>query len=440
MTNNDIIAAYMGVTEAEKIYLGSELIYENRVPYEQQYLTIETESGGTLNVNRENIDYSINKGAWQTTSAATGLALNPGDVVRFRAIPTSPLPALQPGYGLFSASTLDFVVYGNAESLEYGDNFVGQTTMVATASTFSRMFHSCTGLTDASNLILPAETLVQGCYYSMFYDCHALSGAPELNASSVPRIGYAQMFYGCNALNYIKCLATSIYVDTTGSTGGTYRWTRYVASTGTFVRDSGMTWTINDASNFDGIPSGWTIDPPYPVQVAPVLNIGGQQIQGTDDGYGGYNWNLSLSPQNGPFTITSGGTPITASTYIAQGISTSCAGTDGGEGGWDDENQEWSDTKEEYDVSQFTTLYPIYSINYYYGEVNAYTDYYNCPCDDWDPMVYSSYEDCMCQNGASEYCEEPGGDPCDDWAGNGYSSWEECTCAQYGENCEEPEP
>ena len=59
------------------------------------------------------------------------------------------------------------------------------------------------------------------------------------------------LFYNCTSLNYVKCLATA------NNSNCTYNCLYNVASTGTFVKDSNATWTIE---NSDGIPSGWTVE------------------------------------------------------------------------------------------------------------------------------------------------------------------------------------
>ena len=114
-------------------------------------------------------------------------------------------------------------------------------------SCYYSMFYGCTSLTTAPSL--PATTLAEECYKSMFQGCTSLVTAPDLLATTTQYYCYEQMFYGCTSLNYIKCLAT------TRASYDTSNWTRNVASTGTFVKNSGATWS----SGVDGIPSGWTV-------------------------------------------------------------------------------------------------------------------------------------------------------------------------------------
>lgn len=55
---------------------------------------------------------------------------------------------------------------------------------------------------------LPAETLKEGCYYSMFFGCYNLKEAPALNAKTLVPECYGYMFYDCIYLNYVKITAT----------------------------------------------------------------------------------------------------------------------------------------------------------------------------------------------------------------------------------------
>ena len=122
-------------------------------------------------------------------------------------------------------------------------------------SCYYRMFYGCTSLTMAP--ALPATTLVNQCYYGMFNDCTNLTTAPALPATTLAESCYESMFQGCTSLNYIKCLATDI-----SAYSCTSNWVNGVASTGTFVKDSGMSsWTTGTS----GIPTNWTVQDYSPV-------------------------------------------------------------------------------------------------------------------------------------------------------------------------------
>ena len=114
---------------------------------------------------------------------------------------------------------------------------------------YYNMFGGCTSLTTAP--ALPATTLVNSCYGTMFQNCTSLTTAPELPATTLVSYCYSNMFYGCSKLNYIKMLATYIYV-----THGLTNWVSGVASSGTFVKNPEATW---DVVGENGVPSGWTV-------------------------------------------------------------------------------------------------------------------------------------------------------------------------------------
>ena len=175
---------------------------------------------------------------------------------------------------------INYTLYGNIESLVYGDNFIGQTDLNSKSYIFNKLFENNTKLTDASGLVLPATTLTDYCYHDMFYgctnlqkvlelpatiltegcyshmfmNCQNLKNAPELLSETLTDYCYTHMFYGCSKLNYIKCLA----IDKT-ATNCIINWVGNVASSGTFIKHDHATWT----RGVSGIPSGWLIEDYY---------------------------------------------------------------------------------------------------------------------------------------------------------------------------------
>ena len=84
----------------------------------------------------------------------------------------------------------------------------------------------------------------------MFYYCTSLIKAPELPATTLARYCYSKMFFGCQNLRYVKCLATDISAN-----DATFLWLTAASSTGTFITaDNPPAWP----SDTSGIPSGWT--------------------------------------------------------------------------------------------------------------------------------------------------------------------------------------
>ena len=132
-------------------------------------------------------------------------------------------------------------------SLLYGDDFADKTELTAN-NTFRGIFGGLM-VVNAENLVLPATTLANYCYSSMFYGCASLMTAPTLTAPTLVSQCYSEMFQNCTSLNYIKCLATDILNDST------INWVNNVGTNGTFVKKANTTWTTGT----NGIPSGWTV-------------------------------------------------------------------------------------------------------------------------------------------------------------------------------------
>lgn len=87
-------------------------------------------------------------------------------------------------------------ICGNIMSLIYGEDYTEQTTLN------NRLygFFQYSDIRNANNLILPATTLVEECYWNMFYYCSSLITAPELPATKLTYGCYQQMFCGCSSL------------------------------------------------------------------------------------------------------------------------------------------------------------------------------------------------------------------------------------------------
>lgn len=279
-------------------------------------LTFEIVSGGTLvwrandDIHGKTIQYSKNDGEWTSiTATSVGVSIDvvAGDKIRLKG--TNAQYNVLEFFNTYSSNfdsgstTASFNIYGNIMSLVYGDNFIGQTALtenrnflsffsglqvisaenlVLPATTIGQMayysmFADCTSLTKAPKILsvvtftgnwscgnmfrgctslttapaLPATTLNNYCYGSMFSRCTELTEAPELPATALSESCYGEMFRDCTNLNYVKCLATDISARNCTNT-----WLKGVSSSGTFVKDANMTgWTTGTS----GIPENWTV-------------------------------------------------------------------------------------------------------------------------------------------------------------------------------------
>lgn len=178
------------------------------VDYSKQYLTFVSLADGNKikfftndDNNIRTIYVSTNKNTWTSktsSSAGTTLAtLNNGGKLYVKL--SVNLTGYSNGtfYNYFEA-TGDFALEGNIMSLLYSDNFWERTSLPNFYYTFLRMFAGCTGLVDISNLVMPATTLVQGCYERMFAGT-GITSLPEnlLPATTLAPSCYYYMFYGC---------------------------------------------------------------------------------------------------------------------------------------------------------------------------------------------------------------------------------------------------
>lgn len=187
----------------------------------QKPLTFNIISGGTINWTASDssvtktIEYKLNGGEWVSITSNTGasaptITVNTGDKIKFRGSNTS-YSDYASSYSTFGSSTAVFAVEGNIMSLINSTNFATLTALQS-KYTFNGLFNNCKGLTSAENLVLPATTLADSCYYNMFYGCSSLTTAPkELPADTLTTNCYVQMFCNCTSLTKVpKLPATTL--------------------------------------------------------------------------------------------------------------------------------------------------------------------------------------------------------------------------------------
>ena len=209
------VTLYLGSDAVLKAYLGTELVYPNTTPsYDTQYLTFEAIDNGTsFQFNQNGLEYSLDDGStWNSLGASVDTpSLNTGDKIMFRGN-----MSITKGYGIGQfSSNGHFNIEGNPLSLVDDTNFADITDFTGMNQIFFQLFYG-TDVVDASNLALPATTLSQDCYTSMFEGCTSLVTAPELPAETLASSCYEYMFQDCTSLTTApelpaETLASSCY-------------------------------------------------------------------------------------------------------------------------------------------------------------------------------------------------------------------------------------
>ena len=183
-------------------------VHYNPIPhdYSKDYLTFVsrasnvtfTFNGTTVNDVTNKASYSLDDGVTWTEieSGAETPSVKRGKKILWRGEMTP----TNNGIGTFTA-TKEFDVEGNAMSLLFGDNFKGQTSLSGKNYVLRALFRENTNVLNAENLSLPATTLANDCYTTMFAGCTSLTTAPsELPATILAENCYQGMFGGCTSL------------------------------------------------------------------------------------------------------------------------------------------------------------------------------------------------------------------------------------------------
>ena len=213
-------------------------VHYNPKTWADEYLTLVALENGTISFNIEksmgtnmitSISYSKDNGdTWTTTNnidnksghLVIDVNVNEGDKILWKG------DASQLGYldendekiiGSFFSSTCEFDAKGNVMSLLYGDNFKGKTTIEEDYA-FCYLFSDYNevkicNIVNARNLSLPATTLTDFCYYSMFIGCTSLTEAPQLPATTLKCCCYNYMFLGCTNLTTAPELPATTLAD-----------------------------------------------------------------------------------------------------------------------------------------------------------------------------------------------------------------------------------
>ena len=169
-----------------------------KIDLSKNYFKIEAlEDGLTSKLTINTCEYCIDDGSWiKLPPSENTIPINKGQILSFRGNLQS---SISSRVGTFTISK-KCNLKGNIMSLLHKDDFEEQTDLVGKSYAFSELFYNCTNIVDASELILPATTLADGCYSDMFRGCTSLTQAPELPATTLADGCYQYMFYDCTSL------------------------------------------------------------------------------------------------------------------------------------------------------------------------------------------------------------------------------------------------
>ena len=201
----------LGNRNIVKIKIGDVVIWQKTTePVEgPDYFYIENTYAGTNTISLKDnesfmllrdLQYSKDKDNWTTftpSTTALDISLNQGEKLYIRGSEN------KGGTRLKISGSQAHIVGGNINTLiKYDD----PNNVTLSQSAFSNLFDGDKKLTSASNLTLPATTLTNKCYNSMFSGCWSLTTAPELPATTLASYCYQGMFENCISLTTAPAL------------------------------------------------------------------------------------------------------------------------------------------------------------------------------------------------------------------------------------------
>ena len=180
-------------------------------------LTLEAAAAGAVvtfvNKSAGPVTYKVNGGAAQTiaSGATENITLaSVGDKVEFFGANKAYATNYYSNYSNIACDK-DCYVYGNIMSLIKSEGFE-KATALEEGYAFTYFFRNNTHFMNKSgaDLLLPATTLADDCYYMMFYGCTGLTKVPELPATTLARECYSGMFGGCTSLTSAPTLPATM--------------------------------------------------------------------------------------------------------------------------------------------------------------------------------------------------------------------------------------
>ena len=144
------------------------------------------------------LQYSVNEGKWEDVVADKKVDFG-GDKgnLRLRGTNSKGTASSRAEYSTISFTNTEVKVACTGDIRTLLD-YKAYKTVDTSNARFCELFYNCTALTSAPDL--PATTLAEYCYYSMFNSCSSLKVAPALPATTLAANCYENMFIYCSNL------------------------------------------------------------------------------------------------------------------------------------------------------------------------------------------------------------------------------------------------
>lgn len=207
-----------GSTQVDKIYLGSDVVWQKSAPVATKALKFTSPNAQTLSIDSSVIsdltptfEYSTNGTSWTSWNISNSLNFGNGVDLYIRGMNS---------YLCLASSNRVHFVFGTSSPVYCSGNIMWlfdytqdltafPTTSGITSYGVMKMFQNCIVLVTPPDL--PATSLDLYSYWAMFEGCIALTTPPALPALSIPVGAYYSMFAGCTSLIALPALpATSL--------------------------------------------------------------------------------------------------------------------------------------------------------------------------------------------------------------------------------------
>ena len=193
--------------------------------YSSEYLTLSALGDGDITITipaaidssyATSLSYSKDKSTWNETiiddtDQTITIPVTSGENVYLKGI-AKQLGNSSTGVNIKSTSNID--ASGNIMSLLYGDDYKDKVAFPSGSTyTFGSLFRSNAHLINAENLILPATTLTNDCYWYVFDGCTSLTTVPVLPATTLKYECYRGMFQNCTSLTTAPALPATTLAE-----------------------------------------------------------------------------------------------------------------------------------------------------------------------------------------------------------------------------------